>query len=1568
MTINAQDNNSQPISFIKEVAKYFMNFLETDFKKRRIPKRNSIQKTFKSLKVGIDLEKYPSLKLKMNQFLNDGFKRESIKIKKGDFVNSLPANLFNLISQKVDDIEDKQLEECFKLIKNTIEEKNILYPKEYDKYLEDSKESIKMVFSKQLILPLLDTLEKPLENLEVTDENGKFQLEVEITDSLFTLFEEKLSELLQSYFHNPINTQIIKGLELFISLNEIKEIFNKFFENYAINDAFYDIYQVYRNNSLLDKTELYLYFYELSLGNEKFPLFYIPVTVVKEDFEFIFVFDRRLFVNTKAIDFVVQEYNAQVTKKSTLAAEIDRIIYLNENIPFPDTIEKIIRKIENFFELNRNIQLNDSNLQKGVNLIASLKNTHYIFLFDKSDESLINDYEEILNDNGDLSSSFATLLIDFVEKNPKSYIDEVDDEWDEQDIPSKLVVESPIPLNDEQKQVLLALQKPECKYIILEGPPGTGKSHTITSIICKALLEEKSVLVLSDKKEALDVVEDKITETLNKVRHGRKEEEFQNPILRLGKAGNKFYKIVQGQSIQKIKEHYQAFKHKYSEYINEKEQAISLQKESISNNIKYIESISLDEIIFYFNNYNKFFQTGWFNLTEEIPEKIYEQLIELKDITTLLKKYQDCHYKLKDIDKNKLSSLDNLVDQLNQLEETKLQLQKIKVNIAEINTALSKIFTLPSEERNKLRQDFVKIQSYYELLKNVAKDSKVPILQSIDKVVSLKELNDALKLLLKTLSLVHKAEKYIGENRAIMENISHFIVANDHDFVNSIELFENYILEVKKLRKPLIGFLLSGEAVHQLNRKLKRCFYSMNLEHPENNLSILQDISELYRFIYENLNKDDSLQILPQDVIKILQLDDNKIETKLLQSAITNIEQQSTYESLKVTELNYLILFTDLVTYGSQVKRSIEELNTLNLDIKITDEILFSGPLDRVIKYVQTQKMHISELLELEDKINFLTLFQKDNPFICSKLNLMVNHEVISSFNCVLQDYTENYIAEYIKYSLIGNKLVKQFNNEPPDFFSDLKKDVEKLITAEMAFNLDKRIIEYTNNYPADVTLLRSIISKKQQFPKNLFANLKKAFPCILAGIRDYAEYIPLEKDLFDLIIIDEASQVSIAQSLPALIRGRQVIVLGDDKQFSNVKSTNASSITNQQYKSRIEQVFIAERIHGEDKNGLLTKIKSNFDIKNSILKFLRSVRNYECQLKKHFRCYPEVISYSDKYFYDYTLQCMKIRGKPIEEVIKFEFIEHDGKFDESKNTNELEVKFILDQLKKFHQDNVLQSIGIISPHREQVTLLIDKINEIPEKDWLYEKCKLKIMTFDTCQGEERDYIFYTMVATKEKDRLTWIFLKDFKTLNEEIDGTVKSQRLNVGFSRAKECIHFVLSKPLEEFTGEIKNALFHYKNELETAKGKIIGDTDPLSPMETKIKNYIVETKFYKERKEKIEVMTQFAVGDYLKQLDSNYNHPAYKVDFLIVLDKMEKIILEYDGFKEHFTDLDEVNVSNYKYYMKEDDVYRQKVLESYGYKFLRINKFNLGEDPVTTLNSRLENLVKKNLKTYLH
>ena len=79
----------------------------------------------------------------------------------------------------------------------------------------------------------------------------------------------------------------------------------------------------------------------------------------------------------------------------------------------------------------------------------------------------------------------------------------------------------------------------------------------------------------------------------------------------------------------------------------------------------------------------------------------------------------------------------------------------------------------------------------------------------------------------------------------------------------------------------------------------------------------------------------------------------------------------------------------------------------------------------------------------------------------------------------------------------------------------------------------------------------------------------------MIASIRDFAEFVPLEKDLFDIVVIDEASsEFSIAQAFPAFIRAKKLVVLGDRKQFSNVKTATASTGTNNIYVNAIMSDF----------------------------------------------------------------------------------------------------------------------------------------------------------------------------------------------------------------------------------------------------------------------------------------------------------------------------------------------------------------------------------------------------------
>ena len=103
-------------------------------------------------------------------------------------------------------------------------------------------------------------------------------------------------------------------------------------------------------------------------------------------------------------------------------------------------------------------------------------------------------------------------------EDPVSVDSTVSDAWENTGIADRLVQASPIPINEEQCKIISALNQPNCRFVLVEGPPGTGKSHTISAIAFDAILSKKSVLILSDKREALDVVEDKLEQTLASVR------------------------------------------------------------------------------------------------------------------------------------------------------------------------------------------------------------------------------------------------------------------------------------------------------------------------------------------------------------------------------------------------------------------------------------------------------------------------------------------------------------------------------------------------------------------------------------------------------------------------------------------------------------------------------------------------------------------------------------------------------------------------------------------------------------------------------------------------------------------------------------------------------------------------------------------------------------------------------------------------------------------------------------------------------------------------------------------
>jgi hypothetical protein len=157
-----KENN---LKFIKLVAKYFMDFLETDFHKRKNPKRCIKLHNESNLLIGINLAKYPSFSKTVCRLIGTAFNKATFnKIKRNTFKTNIPDNLLKLIEVLVSNIENQQIYALIGKFSNLVKQAAILHKKEYNNALLYTLENSKGIIKKELVLPFVNQLEKPLES------------------------------------------------------------------------------------------------------------------------------------------------------------------------------------------------------------------------------------------------------------------------------------------------------------------------------------------------------------------------------------------------------------------------------------------------------------------------------------------------------------------------------------------------------------------------------------------------------------------------------------------------------------------------------------------------------------------------------------------------------------------------------------------------------------------------------------------------------------------------------------------------------------------------------------------------------------------------------------------------------------------------------------------------------------------------------------------------------------------------------------------------------------------------------------------------------------------------------------------------------------------------------------------------------------------------------------------------------------------------------------------------------------------------------------------------------------
>lgn len=1582
-TSEKQNSGSMPL-FIKEVGSYFMEFLETDFHKRKLPRRSIKLHSEKGLLTGVNISKYPSFYRVAYKLINNCFSSDILNsVQKGVYKADIPKSLLDLIKKQIAQVSDLDVKDLVKDLEESIGQAALKHKDDYLEAFNSVMADADTVFKKRVVRGLVKSIEKPLENNKLADENALFLIEEELTGILKKKIEDVVSETLKQEISGE-KPNVDKLLGEVLDVDDIRVSLTKFFDMFKVSDLFNDFHELYQNFKIEDKQEFYFYFYDISYQKNKYPIFYIPFSLERDGEVFSISFDSQIYINKKALAYIAQEYNLEREKKGALQTIADRIIYLadhEKDLQF--VLQETLTEITNFFSLEERIQVAVPDIQLSKNLYVSVSTNVYVALFDKSDEALLNDYEDILNapENSPLMSGFQVLIEDFIHENPLSIQGPIADEWDEKGVDERLVYKSPIPLNSEQQQILSAIDNDQCKYVLVEGPPGTGKSHTITAIVFDTILKDKSVLVLSDKKEALDVVEKNIVNTLNKV---RVDEKFQNPLLRLGKTGNTYSQLLTQSSIDGITEQFRAVRSKYPNLNEQIDIAINALRSGVDGQVGAYGKISLSDISELASLKKHFEEEGLcIDLEEAISNPdATEQLAKIRSILLKIKENAggegatafsfDFSTELSESNSDNLEAILRVLHDINQLivENPQLSdrkivtgyLELVRTNTGEVEKLLNHLGNI-SETTDIL----IKNSAYLDLI-GVQKD-ELSILANI---------REAIRFTLSLKEIIQKMEYFVGDSLPLL---CRFNESHETDIVN----LEQYINSAKALKNGLFGFLGKKAELDLLNQDFRKKFTLSEFDEPHKYLKELETVLGIYKYILElqgdrfgdldfvhfvtSFLRNKDLYFSDEQLKRLEKSAEEIAKVELIVRQIGN----DSVALLTIQELSFLAVVSELDSLYGEFKELVSAEDGLirsNVSSERSESLevlLQDDNISAVVNEVAACKEYVDTLIEISDDMGYLreSFNNHQKSFAAAGID---SGSFASLCRNRLTEVSDLEFEKLLRLLTLNQELVEEFEGIKDLNYRDRTKQIENIVTMQMTYLMDERFVDFTNRYRNDAKTLKLIIKNKKQFPKEQFSKLKSAFPCILAGIRDYAEYIPLEPGIFDLVIIDEASQVSIAQAFPALLRAKKVVVLGDSLQFSNVKSALARGDINKQYLASLKDVFL-KNISGE-----ASKVErlGKFNIKVSILDFMGFINNYRTSLKKHFRGYRELISYSNKYFYKGDLQVMKVRGVPVSSVIKFTQVKHDGLDEVIKNTNSPEIDFIISELKALKEQGKKCSVGIITPHTNQQRLLYEKISGLPEGDYLFNELKLKIMTFDTCQGEEMDIIYYSMVATENEDKLNYIFISDLQNIDQDDDeGKIKAQRLNVGLSRAKECMHFVLSKPVDMYSGTVKEFLQHYSNILVDGQAELDSSAvDKKSKMEPLVLEWFYQTKFWEENKGKAEILPQFELGKYLKQLDRSYKHPNYRVDFLLVYFDNEglehKIIIEYDGFLEHFGDsIGMVDESNYDEYYSPEDVYRQHVLEGYGYKFIRINKFNLGENPIETLDTRIQEIVKKKFLT---
>jgi len=602
---------------------------------------------------------------------------------------------------------------------------------------------------------------------------------------------------------------------------------------------------------------------------------------------------------------------------------------------------------------------------------------------------------------------------------------------------------------------------------------------------------------------------------------------------------------------------------------------------------------------------------------------------------------------------------------------------------------------------------------------------------------------------------------------------------------------------------------------------------------------------------------------------------------------------------------------------------NLKEVNEIKEDVlkKIT-KIDNEESRDRLLQYVDECRKIRRKSFETEGKVTAAQVL---------RLNFLVT-TVLKNLNLdkeIYKNHGEEILETFIRYSREISKginkqnLVKKFPiDKVRTSFDDLtnqlypSKDLENCILSKflkLSTNLSIRKLLEDKSYLNTLSDFRRRLhwrtpKKVKEFNKKIdFKKLFDLFPIVLGEMRTLHPYLPFKEELFDLVIVDEASQVNLAEVIPILFRAKRFCIVGDHKQLG-IKAGGVIFLN-----KVTERLNWQKRFEDQNQANLTSASAKERDLlvsTSSILDLIRNENNtitsVPIVLNEHFRSMPMLADFTNNEFYksDSEQSGLKIMTalpqnkclnsfKNIEVKTPREDSDEDNPGDKV-NPGEVKkvysiMKSIITKKSNTDTEEVLNlpplkdkqiTLGVVSFMRDQS----DRIRE--EAPLSFSKDELKSIDFmvgtpEDFQGNERDVMIIAPGVDETCSRSRGFMEND--------------QRFNVASSRAKFYTFFIHGK-LPNNMMRMKTMLNQMGIEVKDKKYQ-----DGITPLGWNFLRSNCDSNFEHLVADQIEDFIAEKASDRL-MLFNQVESCGYFLDF-VVYDQLTKksLAIEVDG-KEHF------------------------------------------------------------------